>query len=254
MIGVSAVDLIVQDGGAALAEAYFDGGGTFVMGQQQPYPSAVATRSYAAFDGGLAPILAGCGLASEVGAVVLDLEHWPLTPPEEQADPVGTYRAAYAAVGAFNGDCRDGGSALRLIATPATDLVAVLAPDAGPGQKYQAFLDLGLARDIAAACDILEVQAQGSEMSPAVFVSFVQEAAAQAQVGHPGLPVFAGLSTNPTGTRADAGTLFGDILQTLGTVQGCWLNVPGQSAACPTCGVPQPDVAIDLLQLLEDHG
>ena len=39
-------------------------------------------------------------------------------------------------------------------------------------------------------------------------------------------------------------------LATRSQVSGYWLNIPGQGTACPKCGTPQPQVAIDFLQRL----
>ncbi len=243
------------DGGpdaTALAQAYFNTAGTFLISGQPPtYPQAAWTRTFTAVDAGLLPALAGCGLPASVAAVLVDIESWSLTPQSDKSAPIAAYAAAWKAVQGYNADCRDGGAPLLVVAAPATDLVSILEPDAGAGDKYDAFLSLGLASGIAPSCDLFEIQAQGSEMDPALFVQFVDGAAAQASAAHPGVRIYAGISTNPDGQRADAGVIYADILSTLGTVTGYWLNIPAQGAYCPNCGVAQPGVATALLRLMD---
>jgi len=66
-----------------------------------------------------------------------------------------------------------------------------------------------------------------------------------------GLDVRAGLSTNPSGHVSTGQTLFTDTLNTQGSVDGYWLNVPQRGTACPSC-VPDgaPQVAVSYLHLL----
>ncbi len=240
------------DGGPAapaLGAAWFDHPATFYSsGSPPPFPRATWTRTFTAVDAGLLPALAGCGIPARVGAVLIDLESWSLTPATDKSDPVAAYATAWQAVQAYNASCRDGGAPLLVVAAPATDLVSVLDPDAGPGQKYQAFLSLGLASGIAPSCDVFEIQSQGSEMDASLFAQFVDGAAAQARAGKSGVALYAGISTNPSGQRADAGVIDGDLLSTFGTVSGYWLNIPAQGPACPNCGAAQPDVAVSLLE------
>jgi len=81
-------------------------------------------------------------------------------------------------------------------------------------------------------------------------VRFVKEAAEQARSVNPKVIVFAGLSTNPNGRHVTPKDLYDAVLATRNDVAGYWLNIPGGGAACPKCGEPQPQVAVELLKML----
>lgn len=249
---------LIEDGGAqgfALAHEYFNQPAAFLQSKTalpSDYAAARWTRDFASFDGGngFANALAGCALPSTVAAVELDIEQWPYSPLSEQQTPVQTYAAAHAAVLAYNQACRDGGVPLLFIATPAINLSLLL--DGGSSDKYQSFLNLGLARQIAENADVFELQAQGLIDDPTAFTNFVQQGAAQAKAGNPNVEILAGLSSFE---GIDAGTVYQEILQTFGTsVDGYWLNTPGQTFCDAGCAPVVPDVAIAILQLLLNHG
>ncbi len=104
---------------------------------------------------------------------------------------------------------------------------------------------------------VYEIQSQryGADTSAASncgrFEWFVDQAAAQARTVVAGLDVRAGLSTNPSGHVSTGQTLYTDTLNTDGSADGYWLNVPEQGTACPNC-VPggAPQVAVSYLDLL----
>ena len=173
-----------------------------------------------------------------VSWVLLDLEHWPLTPPGEQTDPIGALRAAVAAAHAAN---------KRLLFTPAVDLLSAVAPGTPAPARFATF-DRLIVRPGAALADGFEVQSQQTEATPDA-ASFVAAAVATARAAHPGAPVLAGLSTNPNGRRvtpADLLVIY-DSARAAGAA-GFWLNIPETSAECPACGAPQPAVAVGFLQ------
>jgi hypothetical protein len=188
--------------------------------------------------------LAGALSAGRVPAavtwVLLDLEHWPLTPPGEQADPVGAVRAAVAAAHAHG---------KKVLFTPAVDLLSVLAPGTPAAARWAVF-DRLVVRPGAAVADGFEVQSQQAEATAGA-VAFVTRAVAAARAARPGAPVLAGLSTNPDGRRVRAADLLVIYRAALSAgATGFWLNIPESSAECPRCGTPQAPVAVTFLRAL----
>jgi hypothetical protein len=192
--------------------------------------------------------LAGALDAGQVPAavtwVLLDLEHWPLTPPGEQADPLAALRAAVAVAHAHG---------KKVLFTPAVDLLSVVAPGTSAGARFTTF-DRLVAGPGAAIADGFEVQSQQTEATPSA-ATFVAEAVAAARAAHPGAPVLAGLSTNPDGRRVTAGDLL-TVYQAgrSAGATGFWLNIPEASAECPQCGTPQTAVAVAFLLALGRAG
>ncbi len=192
---------------------------------------------------GISTVIRQAG-ADRLSAVVYDQESWSFTPKAEQTDPAPYVRRAEAMAH------RQG---LKLIATPATDLVwSVTRP--APGTVYDTFLRLGIARKVGRFADIYEIQAQGAEADVQRYRSFVAAVAAQVRRANPRVVLFAGLSTNPTGHRVTASELEADVAATRHIVSGYWLNVPSGGAYCPTCGVAQPQVGARLLEWLYGKG
>ena len=168
-------------------------------------------KSYAAFrkaltNGTISPV---------VHWVAYDNEDWAATPPDEQDNPA-EYETMFADLAHQNG--------YKVILMPAQDLVHGSA--SGP-ERWQAYLDEGLAAVSARDADIYEIQAQSYEVAeyrPAnQYAAFVAAAAAQAKAANPNIVVFAGISTR---RASDAAELYQDYLSTRGTVAGYWLNVP----------------------------
>jgi isochorismate synthase EntC len=176
-----------------------------------------------------------------VEAILYDNEHWQFTPQEEQAQPAYYEQQASKVVHLHH---------LLFIATPATDLVLALEPNATHGSLYDTYLWLKIAADAARYAEVFEIQSQGSEANTLQFQNFVQQAASQARSANPHVIVLAGLSTNPTGHQVTADQLYEVIMATQKDVSGYWLNVPGQSLFCPSCVAPQPQVGIELLEEL----
>lgn len=172
--------------------------------------------------------------------VLLDLEHWPLTPSGEQADPVGALRSAVAAAHAHG---------KKVLFTPAADLLSVLAPGIPAAARSAAF-DRLVVRPGSAVADGFEVQSQQTEAT-ADAVTFVTGAVAAARAARPGAPVLAGLSTNPDGRRVSAADLLVVYRAALSAgATGFWLNIPESSPECPRCGIPQAPVAVAFLRAL----
>jgi hypothetical protein len=134
-------------------------------------------------------------LAPGARAVIYDDEHWPLTPLTQQQDPALYYRRAAQVAHQH---------VLLLIATPAADLVSVLAPGTPKVSAYSEFLKLGIAGAAARYADVYDVQAQGSEAALSAYTAFVRAAANQARTANPHVKVLAGIATNPDRQRENA--------------------------------------------------
>ena len=174
-----------------------------------------------------------------VQAVLYDNESWRFTPQEEQLH-IAEYESKVAALAHEHG--------FLLVSTPASDLVRTLAPDAGPGEKYNAFIRLGIAADAARVSDVYEIQAQGSEMNVNSFSRFVRAAARQAREANPNVIVLAGLSTGPSGHKVTADQIVAAAISVADVVDGYWLNIPGKSPYCPSCTTPRGDIGARFLE------
>lgn len=202
---------------------------------------AVRTRS--------APSLEGIRQAAAddaVSALLYDDEAWEMTPSEEQHDPAAAACQA-ASIAHAHGKI--------LIATPAIDLMRVLDPGAARGgHRFEAFEQTRLATRIAQCADVYEIQAQGAERDTGKFRQFVETEAKQARAGNLHIIVLAGISTNPIGQHVTAEELLKAVQSVRGVVDGFWLNIPSGGKYCPTCGTPQPQVAVELLRKMESAG
>lgn len=239
MISGSALNLLQQSGGQTLATEFFSQSNNFIVGQRPSWASdwpAHEVISETSLSGIKQSIQSG--VPAGVTGVVYDLEDWSFSPLSEQENPVASTDTAAA-------EAHQAG--LLLIATPAVDLVNVLDP--GATNKYDAYLSLGIP-SAAKDADVFEVQAQGAEANTAQYAAFVTAAANAARQANPNVKVLAGLSTNPDGETVTAQQLYAAVMATEGVVDGYWLNVPSGDPYCPKCGVPQPQVAIGLLQML----
>lgn len=223
-------------------DADFDNPGTLLLGRgrvdgllPRASPAMVFTSETA-----LAAALNAGQVPAAVTWVLLDLEHWPLTPAGEQADPVGAVRKAIAVAHSHG---------KKVLFTPALDLLSVLMPGTAGAARLAAF-DRLVAGPGAAAADGYEVQSQQTE-GTASAAAFVSQAIATARTAHPGAPVLAGLSTNPDGRRVTAADLVAiyRAARSAGSA-GFWLNIPRTSAECPRCGTPQTPVAVAFLLAL----
>ncbi len=220
-------------------EHFFDNTHTYIIGQVPAGWQSISARSFTSY-ATLQQAFATNSIPASVQAILYDNEAWSLTPLEEQQH-FATYIKEVA-------DLVHSHHKL-LIATPATDLARVLDPN-GQGDMYSRFLSLGIVKDAAMYADQVEIQAQGSEASTTEYTQFVQGAVVQARAARAGVTVLAGLSTNPSGQHVTGQQLFAAYQATHSQVSGYWLNIPGQGTACPKCGTPQPQVAIDFLQHL----
>ncbi|RAG87546.1 hypothetical protein DN069_00695 [Streptacidiphilus pinicola] len=229
---------LVAENGAG-AQRAFDHPSTYVLTSKASWgiPSGWSSTPTASFSSyaALQAAFAGHTVDPRIRAVLYDNEHWKLTPTNEQQDPVRYDRLAATLVHSHH---------LLFLASPATDLVKVLQP--GATDVYQAFLNLGLLRQIAPFTDVVDVQAQGSESDQAEFSRFVDAAAAQARQANAHLRVLAGISTNPNGRTVTAGQVENAARAVRPHVDGFWLNDPGPGPACGSCRGPFPAMALAL--------
>lgn len=207
-----------------------------------PVSGALRTVAFASYQA-MERQLAGSRLPAGTAAVIYDNEHWRFTPLDEQRDPARYEKLAAKLAHAHH---------LLFISTPAVDLTTVLAPH--QSDHYAAYLRLGLAASAARYADVIDIQAQGSETSLPTFKSFVQAAAVQARGANRHVIVLAGLSTNPSGPRVSSAQFTAAYNAVRAYVDGYWLNIPSPGPRCPGCGMPQPKVAIPLLEMLVRSG
>lgn len=220
----------------ALVNAAFSS--SYVIGHKTSVNIGIPTGTYTSY-ADIKNALDNNSIPPSVKAVIYDNENWQFTPLEEQKNPA-LYEHMVANLLHRHG--------LLYIATPAVDLVKILEPNAHVGSLFQAYLNLGIARDAAKYADIFEIQAQGSEDNIPKFSDFVSSAMTQAKQANPNVKVFVGISTNPNGKTITADQLYGAYVSVRSFTGGYWLNIPSQSAYCPRCGKPQPQIGLTLLQ------
>ena len=224
-----------------LQKKYFDSACTFLVIGDNPSEdyrdwTVVKTRTATS----LAAVEAAAADPSTT-AVLYDPEGWDMTPPEEQRDPAAAACRAASVVHAHN---------KILIVTPAINLIRIIEPGE-KGDRFEAFAGTKLAGEIAKCADVYEIQAQGTEMDKGAYRSFVEAEARQARAANPHVVVLAGISTNPMGQQVSGKEVFDAVQSVRNVVDGFWLNIPGGGKFCPSCGAPQPKVAVDMLQRLD---
>ena len=241
LIAASALSLLVRlDSDGTVTRRWFTDNRTLVIaGPDASMPAGWTNRvlSLPSLDA-IRQALAQ-GVPPDVRSILYDVEAWALTPIAEQADPIGSIATAARLVHS---------AGLRFIAAPGVDLMGRLHPGQGPFYRsYVATRFGGAASDSA---DIFVVQAQTYQNDPGTYGTFVRQVAAQARAAHPGVVVLAGLSTGPHGQPTTAGAMLAAVAATGGTVDGYWLNIPGPGPQCPTCGPPNPGIALEFLRRL----
>jgi hypothetical protein len=234
----------------SLVDFFFDNRQTFVIGStcggaDAPYlPDATSVYDAPSI---LAPPLSQDNIPSFDPAVLYDDEAWDLSTTPEQTNPIRYETNAEAAV---NGGGRS------LIFTPGTDLET----GQGTGDQYANYLNNDFAGLASPHTQYFEIQSQGLEANCSTtgstttcpnFQSFVSQAAAQATTASPSTVVLAGLTTNNARVPAfTAQDLMAAYQATKSNVAGYWLNIPSQGQFCPSCGQPQPQVAVSFLETL----
>jgi hypothetical protein len=182
--------------------------------------------------------------------VMLDMESWALTPHSEQVTPK-VYMREFVTTASKHG--------YKAILAPSIDLTKGMACNKTADPAWKNYLtDCSVPNIVADAHPAMyEIQSQRYEANTSAstdcgcFAWFVSQASAQARKVVTDLAVRAGLSTNPSGHVSTGMTLYTDTLNTEGSVDGYWLNLPEQGTSCPNC-VPggAPQVAVSYLELL----
>jgi hypothetical protein len=227
--------------GRRLARKLLDRPGTIVI--VGPRPPAFLARWKVREAGDVSDPLPFCRgyarLPERLSLVLLDLERWRYTSRRVQRHPVRYTRC-------FAGVLRRRG--IALLVAPAMDLM--LADRwRGLGRRIAVrYVRSRLAPRLARVASVYEIQSQGLEYHPRLFRRTVAALVRQIQAVRPGLPVYAGLSTNPRGPRVTLGLLERDIRWTRSLVAGYWLNVPAPGGYCPRCRRPRPGLALALLE------
>ena len=243
--GSTLADLRAHDPSGVVTRT-LDSPTTFVVvGGSGDFPQgwkAIPTQSFTRSEN-LVDAVNGGKLAKGVQAVLLDIERWTLTPPEDQNDPAAAYAKAYAAARAHD---------LKLVATPGVDLAAPTAKREHE-DAWRAYLDdLQLPSKIAPYADVFEVQSQSQEQSRDRFSQLLGGAEAQVHTRNPKASVFGGVSTNPNGSSVTAAQMADAVgAAAHHGIAGYWLNDPRHSQACGKCTGPFPAMAVEFLVMLD---
>ena len=185
--------------------------------------------------------------------ILIDLEDWSGTPPWDQHNPE-------ASTSECDGWAHEGKRNVSVIAVPAMDLKSVLDPEFD-GTQYQWAIHYDLEGKLAAVSDGIEVQLENLEDQPDHFeqtlrtmVHQIKEARMRANLSLD-IPIYVGLSTAVVNKRIPTDALVNllkeDVSRTRNMVTGYWMAIPPQNL-CPACGPPNPEVAIKLLQSLNE--
>jgi hypothetical protein len=204
--------------------------------------NAIVTADFKSYTGpsGIAAAVSSGSLPVGTKAILYDNEQWSQTPVVEQRN-LGKYVAMAITLAHSHG--------YKLIATPGVDLMNVLDPSKKATMgRYQAFVSDGIAKIVGGA-DVVDIQAQSDERVASQYATFVKAAAAQVHAVNPKAEVIAGLSSNPPIGAVTSQQLAAAIAATSTAVNGYWINIPKPSLSCPSCGAPQPEVAIGALTI-----
>lgn len=237
LIASSAILRMRDTAGASFVETYFDSPNTTILLSGSEPAFFDGWSALFALDSKNASGLSSVKHSSTAASFVLyDDEDWSLTPRWQQLNPVSAVDLAARDANANH---------LRLITSPAVDLGGLIS---GAQPMWQRFLNSSVLSASARVSSAVNIQAQSFEKDPAMYATFVQRAVAEIHAANPSAMIYAGLSTNPRGATVSSTVLQTDIEGTDGEVQGYWLNIPGASSECPTCGLPRPAVAIELME------
>jgi hypothetical protein len=241
MIAASAIRRIDAAGGAAITARYLNSPHTTIIVGRNISPMLMSWRVSFAFDArslNSIRLAVTSGLPARITRILYDPERWIFTPRSQQVNVGSSVREAAALAHSSN---------RQLIAAPATDLAKVGTSGGSVATSFLRSNDLGQA---AANADWVEIQAQGLERIPTKYASYVRKAVRQIRRISQSVVIYSGLSTNPSGPRVTISELIADIRFTARDVSGYWLNVPMPGDACPRCGAPRPQLAIDLLEIV----
>ncbi len=175
-----------------------------------------------------------------VKAVIYDNEGWTLTPPAEQRNYAQFAQRFYELAHQHG---------FVVIHTPALSLAN--AVQAAGERRFDAFMRAGFWDDAVRYADAVDLQMQGSQVPASAYANFVKSAAQRARQANPHVLILAGISTNPSGHHVTAQQIVDAIMATRGIVDGYWFNVPQAGPSCPHCTDFRPDIALDVLRMLQ---
>lgn len=246
----SAVTSLEQAGMTpAQVDSYFNSPRTFLILKNSDsdvgLTDATLVKSFASY-AVMSQAFASGSIPAGVHYILYDNEDWSYTPVDEQEAPITFAQEAETLVHQHG---------MQLIFTPAINLASEAAQGGKAAQaKFADFLDQNLAGQAARVSDVFELQAQQAVGLPE-FSSFVTTATNQARAANASALILLGLSTNPVGRPVTAQDLLDAYNATRSEVDGYWLNIPGSGGGhCPSCGTPQPGVAVQFLQMLTAQG
>jgi hypothetical protein len=185
--------------------------------------------------------------------LLVDLEAWSGTPRSDQENPEKATRQCHEWA-------HQNGHNIKVIAVPAMDLMNVIEPK-HKGTQFQAAIQFDLEGKLATASDAVEVQVENLEDDPEQFERTLRTMVDQIKAARKkanrstDIPVYAGLSTGVVAKRIPADVLVmrlkEDVARTREFVTGYWMAIPPRDL-CPGCGDPNPQLAVKLLQSLDE--
>ena len=173
-------------------------------------------------------------LPGPYAGVIFDLEAWVNTPDIEQLSP--WYYQAQAAQACY-------ALGMPVICTPGMDLIPVVSGGTASISPAN-YVSWNFAHDAAMVSDGIVIQAQRYDATPATFSSFIDSAAPQARTAHPGVNIYAGISTCASGVPVTGAQMYAAYSSV--SIYGFWLNVPVWSS----CPGGNPSAGIDFLSLV----
>jgi hypothetical protein len=241
LIAASAISKLDEAAGSAVVARYLNGPQTtIIVGRTIPASLEAWRVNFALDTRNLREIQSAVtdSLSPRISMILYDPEHWSFTPVAEQS-AIGSATRTAASLAHRAGR--------ELIVAPAVNLARASEVGESAATAFMRSDDL---EKVAPSANWVEIQAQGLERNPARYAAYIDEAFRQIRLVNPDAVVYAGLSTNPSGPPVDAAELVEDVRLTSSVVSGYWLNIPSPGTACPHCGQPEPQIAIDLLESL----
>jgi hypothetical protein len=244
LIDAHALTLLKNAGASSsLLNEAFGGSRTYVPGRPAPGSLGMPTATYYSY-AAIKTAFSNGTLPGPYHAVLLDMEHWRYTPTSEQKSPA-TYEKLSAQL--VHGHTVDGRKML-FITAPAVDLVRARCTCSSGSSARQQYLTWDIAGGAARYADAFDIQGQNDERDISSYESFVGKAAGQARAANSHVAVLAGLSTDNGPQEVYGYQLINAYQAVRGKVAGYWLNIPGPSNQCPSCGGPYPGPALTLLR------
>jgi hypothetical protein len=200
IINAHAITLLRGAGASnALLTEAFGGSHAYVSGMPDGF--GIPTVTYDSYSA-VQKAFASGALPGKHQAVLLDLEHWSLTPAAEQSNPAKYEQLTAALVHAHQ---------MLLITAPAVDIVEAQCACSTAAAQRQHYLSLNIAAGAARYANVIDIQAQNDERGVASYQAFVSVAASQARAANNSVVVLAGLSTDNGAIRVTGAQQFAAI-------------------------------------------